>query len=342
MNSHCPGTCHESLPLSTGDRLATPPSSSPTPVPATSTARRRAAAPLWLVLAAFAAVYLIWGSTYLGIRLAIDSLPPFLMAGSRFLLAGALLYGFMRWKGAPRPGWAEWRSAAIIGALLLLAGNGGVTWAEQTTPTGLTALIIAATPLWILLADWARPGGRAPGVVTVLGLVIGFFGVSLIVFSRSDEGVRLVPSFSALVLLASTVCWASGSIYARHAAKPASALLGIAMQMVAGGVALMLAGLVAGEAARFDPGAVTAASVWAWVYLCLIGSLVGFTAYVWLLEVSTPARVSTYAYVNPIVAVLLGKLVLDEPVPHRVALAGVLVLVAVVLISRRAGAARGR
>lgn len=298
--------------------------------PATPPSR---SAPLWLVLAAFAAVYLIWGSTYLGIKLAVDSIPPFLMAGSRFVVSGLLLYAVMRRRGAPRPTRAEWKSASIIGALLLLAGNGGVTWAEQTTPTGLTALLIAATPLWILLADWLRPGGRAPGGLTFLGLAIGFVGVFLIVLSRSPEGTKLVPSLSAVALVLASMCWAVGSIYARHALKPASALTGIAMQMIVGGALQLLVGLLMGEAARFYPSALTSTSIWAWVYLTFIGSLVGFPAYVWLLEVSTPARVSTYAYVNPIVAVLLGHVVLNEPVPRLVALAGVLVLAAVVLIS---------
>lgn len=310
--------------------LSCPPLSPPTP----------RNAPLWLVLAAFAAVYLIWGSTYLGIKLAVDSIPPFLMAGSRFVVSGALLYGVMRWRGAARPTRAEWKSAAIIGAALLLAGNGGVTWAEQTTPTGLTALIIAATPLWILLADWIRPGGRAPSGSTLLGLAIGFVGVSLIVLSRDAEGTRLVPSLSALVLALASMCWAAGSIYARQTPKPASALTGIALQMIVGGGLQLLTGVLTGEVADFHPTALTSTSLWAWVYLTFIGSLVGFTAYVWLLEVSTPARVSTYAYVNPLVAVLLGHVVLNEPVPRLVALAGALVLVAIVLITRKTSASK--
>lgn len=288
-------------------------------------------------MTAFAAVYLIWGSTYLGIRLAIDTMPPFLMAGSRFLIAGGLLYGVMRWRGAARPEAVHWKSAGIIGALLLLAGNGGVTWAEQTVPTGLTALLIAITPLWILLADWLRPQGKAPGWVTVLGLAVGFGGVSLIVLGRNDLGQRLVDPVGAVVLLGATMAWAAGSIYARHAARPASALLAIAMQMILGGTWQILTGLSLGEGADFDPARLTATSVWAWAYLTFIGSLVGFTAYVWLLEVSTPARVSTYAYVNPLVAVLLGHLVLGEVVPPTVALAGAFILVAVILITRRAG-----
>ena len=293
-------------------------------------------APLGLVLGAFAAVYLIWGSTFLGIRLAIDSIPPFLMAGSRFLIAGIVLYSVVRATGAPRPGRAHWRNATTIGALLLLTGNGAVSWAQQTVPSGITALIIAATPLWMMLVDWLRPAGRRPTFPIAIGLATGFAGVAMIVASRNQLGHRLVDFTGAGVLLFAGLSWAIGSIYSRSAAQPSSSLLAIAMQMIAGGVLLLLTGVVFGETAQFDPARLTATSAWAFVYLTLIGSLVGFPCYVWLLQVSTPARVSTYAYVNPFIAVLLGHLVLKEEVPSTVAVAGALILAAVVLITRSA------
>lgn len=289
---------------------------------------------LALVLAAFAAVYLIWGSTYLGIRLAIDSIPPLLMAGARFVTAGGLLYGVMRLRGAPRPGWRHWRGAAIIGGLLLMAGNGGVCWAQQTVPTGIAALVVASVPLWIMLVEWLRPGGRRPGVWMVVGLLIGMAGVATIILGRGQFGGRLVEPTAAFVLMGANVCWALGSIYARHAERPASPLLAISMQMLAGGVLQILLGLALGEGRALNLSAITPVSAWALVYLTFIGSLVGFPAYVWLLQVSTPARVSTHAYVNPFVAVLLGHWFLHEVVPQSVAIAGVLILASIILITR--------
>lgn len=288
-----------------------------------------------LVIAAFAAVYVIWGSTYLGIRIAITSIPPLLMAGSRFLLAGIILYTIMRMSGVAKPARKHWIGATVIGALLLLGGNGGVSWAQQTVPSGITALIIAAVPLWIMLVDWLRPRGTRPTFLVLLGLCIGFAGVLMIVSSRNQLGARIVDPVGGIVLLLATLSWAFGSVYSRHASKPDSALLAISMQMIAGGVSQLLTGFALGEAQQFHPAAITSASAWSFVYLTLIGSLVGFTAYVWLLQVSTPAKVSTYAYVNPIIAVLLGYLVLSEPFPKSVAMSGALVLAAVVLITHK-------
>ncbi len=293
--------------------------------------------PLGLVLGAFAALYLVWGSTYLGIRLAIDSIPPFLMAGSRFVVSGAVLYGIMRAYGAARPTRPQWIAATITGSLLLLAGNGGVTWAEQLVPTGITALVIAAVPAWIAVADWVRPGGRRPGVFAIAGIAVGFAGVALLVSGRTASGGQLVNPIGAAALVFSTLCWAAGSIYSRHSPKPRHTLLAIAMQMIAGGALQLLVGVLLGEPHRFSFSAITASSAWAWLYLTTVGSLIGFTAYVWLLQVSTPARVSTYAYVNPLIAVLLGHVVLHEAVPTGVALAGSLILGAVILLTATSG-----
>jgi drug/metabolite transporter (DMT)-like permease len=286
------------------------------------------------VVAAFAAVYLIWGSTYLGIRLAIDSIPPFLMAGCRFVIAGLILYGVMRLRGAAKPTAQQWRSAAIVGGLLLLIGNGGVSWAQQTVPSGIAALVVAAVPLWIMLVDWLRPQGSRPKVIVWVGLAAGFAGVALIVAGKNQFGHRLVDPVGAAALVFATVAWAFGSVYSRHAEKPGSALLSVAMQMISGGALLLVAGVALGEMSRLNFAHITPTSAWAFIYLTLIGSLVGFTAYVWLLQVSTPARVSTYAYVNPLIAVFLGHLVLKEAIPKTVALAGALILAAVIAITR--------
>lgn len=295
---------------------------------------RRPAAPVALVLAAFAAVYLIWGSTFLGMWLAIDSIPPFLMAGGRFLTAGTLLYGVMRLMGHAAPTRRQWLDAAIIGALLVTAGNGGVCWAQQTVPTGITALVVASIPLWIMLVDWLRPGGKKPGLVLVAGLIAGFAGVVLIVLSKDRSGTPMVDPLGGVVLLGGNVCWALGSIYARQTTvRPASPLLGVAMQMLMGGALDVAVGLLLGEAGNFHPSQITATSAWAFVYLTCMGSLVAYTAYVWLLSVSTPSKVSTYAYVNPVIAVVLGHVVLKETMPHSLAVAGALILVAVILIT---------
>ena len=291
----------------------------------------KAGPPAWLVLTAFGAVYLIWGSTYLCIHIAIQSIPPLLMAGSRFVIAGGLLYAVMRARGAPSPDAGHWLRSALIGALLLLGGNGGVTWAQQTVPTNIAALLVAATPLWMNLFDWLRPRGSRPRLAVVCGMILGFAGVACIVMGRDHLGNRVVAPLGAIVLLLSSITWASGSIYSKYARQPASALLAIAMQMICGGILLLLVGAATGEMQHFHPGAISGASSAAFVYLTLLGSLVAFTAYVWLLQVSTPARVSTYAYVNPLIAVLLGRLALDEPFPKSLALAAGLILGAVIL-----------
>jgi drug/metabolite transporter (DMT)-like permease len=202
-------------------------------------------------------------------------------------------------------------------------------------PSGLAALVVAAVPLWMLLVEWFRPGGRRPHMLVFVGLALGFAGVAFIVTGKDQLGNRVLDPAGGMVLLGATVCWAVGSVWSRHLRQPSSALLTVAMQMIAGGVLLVLAGGVSGEFARFHPAAVSRASAIAFLYLTFIGSLVGFPAYVWLLQVSTPARVSTYAYVNPLIAVILGRLFLHEPLPSSVLLAGAFILAGVVLITSR-------
>ncbi len=305
--------------------------------PATATVRTTAKPPLWLVIAAFVAVYVLWGSTYLGIRVAIESIPPMLMAGTRFFIAGILLYGFMRMSGAPRPRAIHWRNAAIVGALLLLIGNGGLTWAELTVPSNIAALIIASTPLWMILFDWLRPGGHRPHASVFAGLLLGFAGVGLIIASKDQHGHSVAEPLGAFVLLVAALCWAAGSVFSRHAAQSESALLAVAMQMITGGALLLLAGFVLGEIHDFNLETITTRSRIAFFYLLICGSLIGFTAYVWLLQVSTPARVSTYAFVNPLIAVILGRIFLRETLPGSVLVAGALIVTAVVLITLRSG-----
>lgn len=285
-----------------------------------------------LVIAAFAAVYLIWGSTYLGIRYAVDSIPPFLMAGSRFFAAGVVLFLWARRKHLPWPSLAQWRDATIVGTLMLLGGNGGVTWAEQTIPSSVAALMIAMTPLWIVLLDWRTSGGSRPTAKTMIGLALGFTGVGTLVLNGKGYDGGALNGWGLLALLIATLTWASGSLFSRRAAKPQSALLAIGMQMITGGAVMTLVGVGSGELRTFDVASVTALSAGAWIYLMLFGALVGFTAYIWLLQVCPASKVSTYAFVNPLIAVTLGCTLGNEPFSWRLVLATALIGFAVLLI----------
>lgn len=284
------------------------------------------------LIVAFAAVYLIWGSTYLAIRWAIDSIPPFLMAGGRFLTAGAILYVWGRARGGPKPTRRNWRDAAVVGGLLLLGGNGGVVWAEQIVPSGLAALLVALEPLWVVLLDWLRPGGTRPRNAEIAGLVLGLGGVLLLIGPVNVGGPH-VNLVGVLVLLGATLSWASGSLYSRHADVPPSPLLSTGMNMLAGGALLLLAGSATGQWGALHPAAVTLRSALALLFLIVFGAIVGFTAYLWLLRNANLATVSTYAYVNPVIAVLLGWALAGEVVTPRIAVAAAVIVGSVVLIT---------
>jgi drug/metabolite transporter (DMT)-like permease len=286
-----------------------------------------------LVLSAFAAVYIIWGSTYLAIRITLETMPPFLMAGTRFLASGAILYLFARGRGAARPTAVHWRSAAITGFLLLVCGNGGVVWSEQLVPSGITSLLVTTVPLWMVLLHWLQHGGDRPSLGIALGIALGLAGVAFLVGPGQIAGSGGVNPVGAGVLLFASIAWAIGSLYSRHAALPPSPFLAIGMEMLAGGALLTLLGVATGELKRVDVHAFSTASMLAWLYLTLFGALVGFTAYLWLMRVSTPARVSTYAFVNPVVAVFLGWIVLHEPVTPRTIIAAAMIVSAVALIT---------
>jgi drug/metabolite transporter (DMT)-like permease len=290
-------------------------------------------APLWLIVTAFAAVYIIWGSTYLGIRFAVQSIPPFLMAGARHLAAGIALFAFARLRGAAAPNWPQWRDAAIAGTLMLVIGNGGVTWAEQQVPSSTAALLVALTPLWMVLLDWLRPGGIRPRALVGAGLLVGFIGVGLLARGHGEHR-GAAYGWSVAALMAAAFSWAYGSIFNRTANKPASPFLGVAMQMICGGAVLSLLATAQGEFGQFHLSQVTAISFGSWLYLTLAGSLIGYTAYIWLLHASTPAHVATYAYVNPLIAVLLGCTLGHEVFSQELIIAGALIVVAVVLIVR--------
>jgi drug/metabolite transporter (DMT)-like permease len=278
------------------------------------------------VVLAFASVYLFWGSTYLAIRVAVETMPPFLMAGSRFILAGGLLYAWAR-RGVSKPEPVHWRSATIVGGLLLLLGNGGVVWAEKTVPSGMAALMVASVPLWIALFQWRRVNAWGAA-----GLAGGFAGVAWLVPAGK------INPLGAAALAGASVSWALGSLLARKLPFPSSPLLGTSMQMLAGGVLQVAAGLALGEAG--DVGRPSAASWGAWGYLVVFGSLFGFVPYIWLLGVRPAAQVATYAYVNPVVAVFLGWAILDEPMTGRTLAAAALIVASVAAITLSQGERR--
>jgi drug/metabolite transporter (DMT)-like permease len=288
-------------------------------------------APAAAVWAALLSVWAFWGGTYLAIRLVVRTMPPFLSASVRFLVAGALLYAFAVRRGdreGDRPGRAQWVAATIIGGSLLLGGNGLVMWAEQTVPSGITALIIASVPLWLAVLDRLVFGKRLSWLA-VLGLAVGFGGLVLLV--NPTGGGNIDPAGAAALVVAS-LSWAAGSLYARHAPLPKRPLVGTGMQMLAGGLLLALVGAARGEFGRLDASAVSLESVLGLAYLIVFGSLVAFAAYVWLLRVTRTTLVSTYAYVNPVVAVFLGWAILAEPITAGTLIAGAIIVVAVALI----------
>jgi drug/metabolite transporter (DMT)-like permease len=286
------------------------------------------------VIIAFAALYLIWGSTFLGIRFAIETIPPFLMAGARFLAAGLIMYVIAWSQGIGRSTWANWRTSLIIGACLLLAGNGGVTISEQHIDSGLAALIVAIVPIYIVLLGWAAGMAPRPTSIVWLALVGGFVGVGILFgpalhFSSNDARH---PATGISILLVSSFIWSAGSLYSRTSKHAPSPFLTAAQQMLCGGALLLLAGIVTGELRRFHPGSISTLSLASFVYLVIIGAVVGYTAYIWLLRHCEPAKVATYAYVNPIVAVLLGALFAGETITVRMLIAAALIIGSVALV----------
>jgi drug/metabolite transporter (DMT)-like permease len=283
-------------------------------------------------------VYVLWGSTYLGIREAIRTIPPFFMGSARFLVAGTVLFLVSSRRGDRRAdplGWRQWRAATLVGGLLLVCGNGGVMWSEQHIPTGTTALLIATVPLWVVVIGfvWFRERVR---LRETLGVLIGFGGIALLVSASSTAGgTGASGHFDVVgvpVALFSAACWATGSLYSRRAALPSRPLVSTAMQMLAAGAMLGVLGIATGELGQFHPSRVTLGSVVALAYLIVFGSLVAFSAYVWLLQNARISLIATYAYVNPVVAVFLGWAFLGEPVTPTTALAGLVIVVAVALI----------
>ena len=299
------------------------------------------------IIAAFAVVYLVWGSTYLGIRWAVETIPPLLLTGTRFLAAGGLLYAGARLRGVPAPEPRAWLPAAVIGTLLITGGNGLVVWAEQRVPSGLAALIVAGMPLWVALFERIAPGGRRLSAARIAGLLVGFGGLVLLMTGRGagtgvcvgalascGEGRASIPLPYLLAVPAASICWALGSVGSRRVRLPASQVLTSAMSMLTGGAVALALGIGAGELRDFTPAQLSAGSLAAWAYLVVFGSMLAFTCFTWLVSVVEPTRVATYAYVNPVVALLLGAWLAHEPLGPRILLATPVILVGLALVLR--------
>jgi drug/metabolite transporter (DMT)-like permease len=285
-----------------------------------------------LILLAFLAVYMVWGSTYLAMRIGDESFPPLLLAGTRHLITGLLFYPFFRWKTGIKPTKEHWITASVTGFLLLCVGNGGVCWAELTVPSGVAALLVAMVTLWMVLVDWWRPGGHRPSSRVFIGIILGFAGLTLLVGPSHLGNSGRIDPWGAGVLAISSFAWASGSIYSKHSPHPSSALLSMSMQCLAGGIALWIGGFVSGEVHNFHLAAISMRSWLAVAYLIVFGSGIGFTAYIYILKNSTAARVATYAFVNPVVALLLGWLFASEELTLRTLLAAAVILGSVILV----------
>jgi len=283
------------------------------------------------LLAAFASIYVIWGSTYLAIAFAIHSLPPFLMASGRFLFAGGALYLWARFRGAPAPTRSQWMWALLLGALFFLVGNGAVVWVEQRMSSGLTALIVAMVSVWTALLEWFRPGGSRPAGMVLTGIVLGFVGVALLVLPGGTGDGHADPA-GVMLLMCSTFAWALASVLSRTADLPDTLPLASGMEMLAGGGLLLVLSALTGDMGHFVPSAVTFKSLASFIYLVVFGSLVAFTCFAWLLKVTSPNKVATAGYVNPMVAVFLGWAFGGETLSTGSWIASLVIVASVVLI----------
>lgn len=286
----------------------------------------------WIALIA---LYIVWGSTYLGIKVAIETIPPFFHAGMRFLASGIILVIWQRSAGVEMPTRRQWISVAIIGNLLLLGGNGLVSWAEQFIPSGIAALIIGSVPIFLVIGEAIRPGGVKPNWQAILGIVIGFVGIYVLVGPSKDAGGTALNVFGVIALLTACVLWTIGSIYSKNAELPKSVLMSTGAQMLMGSIGLFIVSGLTGELGSWDISAVSARSIYGLLYLIFIGSLIGFVAYGWLLQNAPISLVATYAYVNPIVAVLLGYWLGNEALEPRIWLATAIIIGSVMFINSR-------
>ncbi len=285
---------------------------------------------LYIILS-FATIYIVWGTTYLAIRLGVETIPPFLMAGVRFVIGGLLIYWIARLLGASKPSLKHWRFATIIGFLLAVGGNGLVTWAEVSVPSGLTALLIAMVPLWVVLIEWVIPRGSKPTAAIIFGLVLGFGGVWQLI-SPSGLGIGSeIDKTGAFIIVVATISWAIGSVYSKFVPQHESKFVGAGMQMITGGFILLIISYFTSEFNSFELAAVSMKSIWSLLYLITLGSF-AFAVYIWLFTVSSPSKIATYAYVNPVIALLLGNIIAGEYISRWTIGCSVVILAAVLII----------
>jgi drug/metabolite transporter (DMT)-like permease len=295
--------------------------------------------PVIKIIAAFSVIYFVWGSTYLAIRLAIDTIPPFVMAGIRFTVAGLIFYGWCYLRNESKPILADWRRAAISGILMVVCGNGMVTWSEQLISSGFASLIVATVPIWMVILDWVQSGSNRPNRTTIAGIVLGFIGVSMlsgvdkaILIDQTRHGGSVILGVSVLTFAA--ISWAAGSLYSRKVKSSVSLQFSIGMQTIIGGLVLVVIGSLQGEWRRISFDEVSLLSISSLGFLILFGTLLAYSAYFWLLQVSTPAKVGTYAYFNPLVALFLGAIFVDEPVTTHMLIGTVFILVSLVMVNQ--------
>jgi len=286
------------------------------------------------LVAAFASVYIVWGSTYLAIRFAIETIPTFLMAGTRFIVSGILVYTYLRMRGRAKPSFKEWKIESFIGLLLLAMANGSVVMAEHTVPSGLAALMVATVSLWMVLLNWFWKGGDKPNLGISSGIIIGFFGLIILVGPQHISDGTNVDPFGAMLLLFASFTWAAGSVYSKTAHHPKSPMISASMQMISGGTFLLIFSALNGEFSNLNMSLLSFKSSLSLGYLIFFGSIIGFGSYVYILRHASPAHVSTYAYVNPVIAVLLGWAIADETVDERILIAATLIIFSVILITK--------
>ncbi len=293
------------------------------------------AATKWQLVTGFLVIYIVWGSTYLAIHWGVETIPPFAMGAVRFLIAGSLLYAWSRFRGAEKPSVSHWKASAVVGVLLLFVGNGAVSWASQRVSSGLTSVLVATVPLWLVLCELWQ--GKRPDLLKLVGVLIGLAGVALLVMPTGAATATVDP-VGAVVLALGSLSWTIGSLYSRTARQAPAPALAIAMQMLVGGSLLLVLSLALGEwTAAVHVSARSAASL---LYLIVFGSLIGFSTYMWLLKAASPAAVGTYAYVNPAVAVMLGVVMAGERLPARAVAAMTVILGGVAMVSIAGGGAR--
>lgn len=287
----------------------------------------------WKILLAFGIIYIVWGSTYLAIRVGVLEMPPFLMAGLRFTLAGIVLYAWMRLTGVPSPTWREWKAATLLGALMFLLDYACLFWAEQRVPSGIAAVILAAIPVCITILEIIFLRTQRLTIRLGLGLLVGIVGVAVLMNPSASFGEVPIDRRGAVALLAACLGWSVGTIVSKRVVQPKSKAMSAGVQMFSGGVMLLVLSGIAGEIGRFHLQAVSGKAWFSLIYLVIAGSIVGYTAYVWLLDYESPTKVGTYAYVNPVIAVILGSLIGGEVIGRRTLLGMALILVSVVAIT---------